>query len=109
MAVAKLEIQVGFSVMAEELQKSFAKMGKNLQTLGRNLKKAGAELTRIFTVPIVGIATAAFASSGRATAAFEDFAARAKHTFSALGDEIASAIGLADWLVKIASGFDALV
>lgn len=90
--IGELVVKIGSE--DKKLKKGLKEAGEALTKFEGEAKKLGAALTKLVTVPIVGIATAAFTSSSRTQRIFQDFAAETKSIFAELGEEIAEAIDL---------------
>lgn len=101
MIIQELMFKVGL-ITEKDLADGGKAFQKGLEKMERAAKKAGRDLTEAITIPIAGIATAAFASSDDARKTFEIFGARVKTTFGRLGTDLSRALNLDRILTNLA-------
>jgi len=94
--IGDLFVQIGADV--QDFEKGLKKVEQTVGKLGKDLKQAGGDLTKVFTAPIAGFAIVALKSSKEATAAFSAFGTRITAIMGELGTEIFRALNLDSFL-----------
>lgn len=96
------DVRARISVDGTEVDKGIEKANASLASFARDMKKLGRDLTQAITVPLVGIATAAFRFSDEASAAFKRFGDSTAKSMGKLGTDIARSINLEGLLTTVA-------
>src|SRR5574341_13755 len=103
------DIKARISVDGTEVDKGIEKANATLSDLARDMKKLGRDLTQAITVPLAGIATAAFKFSDEASASFKRFGESTSRSLGKLGTDIARSINLQGILTTISGAINSMV
>src|SRR5574341_177434 len=103
------DIKARISVDGTEVDKGIEKANATLSDLARDMKKLGRDLTQAITVPLAGIATAAFKFSDEASASFKRFGESTSRSLGKLGTYIARSINLQGILTTISGAINSMV
>ncbi len=103
------EMLIKIGIVNDDFDKKISQALSSMDKFSRNVDKIGKNLTKTFTIPITGIAVAAFRSSDQATRAFSAFAERTKTIFGQLGDTLVTALRLDDFLLSVSNAIEGAV
>lgn len=103
------DIKARISVDGTEVDKGIEKANATLASFARDMKKLGRDLTQAITVPLAGIATAAFKFSDEASASFKRFGESTSRSLGKLGTDIARSINLQGILTTISGAINSMV
>src|SRR5574341_821437 len=103
------DIKARISVDGTEVDKRIEKANATLASFARDMKKLGRHLTQAITVPLAGIATAAFKFSDEASASFKRFGESTSRSLGKLGTDIARSINLQGILTTISGAINSMV
>lgn len=113
--MAAADVKIRFSIFGDSTKAELAKLSKTFTNFGRDLGRLGSDMTRAFTIPLAGLATAAFKFSSEASGHFKKFAERTSQAMGRLGTDISRSIDLkgkldtlAGWLESAVRGFQDL-
>lgn len=100
--LSKLEVLLG--VNFEDGAKKLKDSQKNFREFGQQLTQIGGELTKAFTLPIAGAATAVLAFSDKARVALASFASSTQKSLGAVGDDLVETFDIKGKLKVVSDG-----